>query len=47
MKDLKQSVVQEKPLPSSTLNKLVNDDGNDQVEHDEVDAKDEADAVDG
>ena len=47
MQDLKQGVVQEQPLPPGTLHELVNDDGNDQVEHDEVDAEDEGDAVDG
>lgn len=47
MQNLKQGVVQKQPLPPRTLHKLINDDGNDQVEHDEVDAENEGDAVDG
>lgn len=47
VEDFKQGVVQEQPLPASTLHKLVDDDSNHQVEHDEIDAKDEGDAVDG
>ena len=47
MQNLKQGVVQEQPFPSSALNKLVNDDGDDQVQHDEVDPKYEGDAVNG
>ena len=47
VQDLKQGVVQEKSFPSSALYKLVNDDGNDQVEHNEVDAKNKGDTVDG
>ena len=47
VKDFKQGVVQEETFPPSALHKLVNDDGNHQVQHDKVDAKDERDAVDG
>ena len=47
VQDLKQGVVQEEAFPAGTLHKLVNDDRNDQVEHDEVDTKDEGDTVDG
>jgi len=47
VQDLKQGVVQKQTLPPGTLHKLVNDDGDDQVEHDEVDAENEGDAVDG
>ena len=47
VQDLKQGVVQKQPLPPGALHKLINDDGDDQVEHDEVDAENEGDAVDG
>ena len=47
VQDLKQGVVQKQPLPPGALHKLINDDGDDQVQHDEIDAKDEGDAVDG
>ena len=47
MQNLEEGVVQEQPLPARTLHKLVNDDGDDQVEHDEVHPKNERDAVDG
>ena len=47
VQDLKQRVVQKQPLPASALHKLINDDRNDQVEHDEVHPKDEGYAVDG
>ena len=47
VQDLKQGVVQKQSLPAGALHKLVDDDGDDQVQHDEVHAKDEGDAVDG
>lgn len=47
VQDLEEGVVEEQPLPASALHKLVNDDGNDQVQHDEVHAKNEGYAVDG
>ena len=47
VQNLEEGVVQEQPLPARTLHKLVDDDGDDQVEHDEVHSKNEGDAVDG
>ncbi len=47
VQDLKEGVVQKQALPPGALHKLVNDDSNDQVQHDEVDAENEGNAVDG
>lgn len=45
VQDLKQGVVQKESFPSSAFHKLVNDDGDNQVQHNEVYAKNEGNAV--